>query len=230
MIGIICAMEIELKKLKGIMSDVKAERISSISYFTGKIRGKDCVAAVSGIGKVNSAVCAQTMILKFSPSLIFNIGVAGGLLRDMKEGDVVISKSAVQHDFDTSYLGDRKGLIATINVVNLPCSKKIIDLIENKNIILDGNVFVGVIASGDQFIADKEKLLYIKKEFEAAACDMETGSIAQVCYINSVEFLSVRVISDNVNEKNSELDYEKFKEKSANKACMIIYNLISSIS
>lgn len=227
MIGIICAMDIELEKIKEKMVKMREESISTITYLIGKIEDKDCVAAVSGIGKVNSAVCAQTMILKYKPKFIINTGVAGGLLKEMNIGDIAISCSAVQHDVDTSILGDPKGFISTINMIRLPCSKRLI------NVLLENNkqdkIFSGIIASGDQFIASKEKLMYIKNEFDAVACDMESASIAQVCYLNSVEFLSIRSISDNIYKHNSNLDYEKFKLQSANTASRIVCSLISSL-
>ena len=167
------------------------------------------------------------MILKYKPKFIINTGVAGGLLEEMNIGDIAISCSAVQYDVDTSILGDPKGFISTINMIRLPCSKRLI------NVLLENNkqdkIFSGIIASGDQFIASKEKLMYIKNEFDAVACDMESASIAQVCYLNSVEFLSIRSISDNIYKHNSNLDYEKFKLQSANTASRIVCSLISSL-
>ena len=112
-------------------------------------------------------------------------------------------------------------------MISLPCSKRLI------NVLLENNkqdkIFSGIIASGDQFIASKEKLMYIKNEFDSIACDMESASIAQVCYLNSVEFLSIRSISDNIYKHNSNLDYEKFKLQSANTASRIVCSLISSL-
>ena len=133
MIGIICAMEIELQKIRSLMQNVKTEKISSVNFNIGKLYGKDCVVAVSGVGKVNAAACAQSMILKYNPEFIINVGVAGGLLEEMQVFDVAISKSAVQSDVDTSALGDPKGFISTIEIIELPCSLKLANLILNKN-------------------------------------------------------------------------------------------------
>lgn len=229
MIGIICAMEIELQKIRNSMQKIKTEKISSVDFNLGKLYDVDCILAISGIGKVNAAACAQTMILKYNPDFIINIGVAGGLLENMHVCDIAISKNAVQSDVDTSALGDPKGFISTINIVNLPCSKNLANLILNKKYKDSTRIYYGSIASSDKFIVDKSELKQIKKEFGAIACDMETASIAQVCYLNSTEFLAVRVISDNINNENSQLDYEKFKERAANKGFEIIKTLLSKI-
>lgn len=229
MIGIICAMEIELQKIKSSMKNIQTEEISSINFHSGEFIGKDCVVAVSGVGKVNAAACAQTMILKYNPEFIINVGVAGGLLENMQVYDIAISKNAVQSDVDTSALGDPKGFISTIEIINLPCSQDLASLILNKKCEDRITIHYGTIASSDKFIADKKELQKIRENFDAIACDMETASIAQVCYLNSTKFLSIRVISDNINNENSHLDYEKFKKTAANKGFEIIKNLINEI-
>lgn len=229
MIGIICAMEIELQKIRNSMQNVKTEKISSINFNMGKFMRKDCVAAVSGVGKVNAAVCAQTMSLKYNPEFILNVGIAGGLLNEMQVYDIAVSTSAVQCDVDTSAVGDPKGFISTIEIVNLPCSQNLANLILNSDKIENMKIYQGTIASSDKFIVDKNELQKIKSDFNAIACDMETASIAQVCYMNSTEFLSVRVISDNINKQNSHLDYQKFKKSAAEKGFEIIKNLINKI-
>ena len=227
MIGIIGAMPIEVENIKTAMTDLKTEKKSMIKYHLGKLNGTPCVVAFSGGGKVNAAVCAQTMILDYNVKKIINVGVAGGLLDCMNTGDVVISSGAVQYDVDTTALGDPLGLISTINLINLPCDdtlrEKALKVLSERKTL---NIYNGIIASGDKFISKKEELLNIKNNFGAVACDMETGAISQVCYLNSVSFLSVRVISDNINKENSNLDYEKFKLYSAEIACRTLKSII----
>ena len=223
MIGIIGAMQIEIEEIMKSMTDIKTEKISNIIYLTGKINAIDCVAAISGVGKVNAAICAQTMILKYNVTAIINTGVAGGLLKELKVGDIAVATSVVQHDMDTSAVGDIKGLISGINLVNIPSDNNIINKI--KKLTIKNNIFYGVIASGDQFINDKTKLNSIKSEFNAIACDMESASIGQVCYINNVKFISVRSISDNANNE-SHVDYEKFKFIAAKNSSDLILGLL----
>ena len=61
-IGIIGAMDIEVQALKEMMDNPQVEKISSVEFYGGKIMNIDTVVAVAGVGKVNAAVCAQTMI------------------------------------------------------------------------------------------------------------------------------------------------------------------------
>ena len=100
MIGIIGAMKVELEALKARLQDVTVTRISGVDFYSGKLHGTDVVAAVSGVGKVFSAVCAQTMVLKFGVKAIINTGVAGGLSPNLKLGEVAIASQVCQHDMD----------------------------------------------------------------------------------------------------------------------------------
>ena len=105
-LGIIGAMDIEVNALKDMMENPIIETISTVNFFCGKINGVEAVVATAGVGKVNAAVTTQTMILNYKPDLILNIGVAGGLSKDLGIGDVAVATSLVEHDMDTSPLGD----------------------------------------------------------------------------------------------------------------------------
>ncbi len=230
MIGIIGAMDIEVKTLISLMKNTKSILISNIKYTKGKLEGADCVIAKSGVGKVNSAVCAQTMILNFLPRIIINTGVAGGINDKINVGDVVISDYVIQHDFDTSALGGSKGMISGIDLIKIPCSKMLIEKIFNNNHLYSNiKLYKGTILTGDQFIDNKNILTNIKNKFNGCACDMESGSIGHVCYINNIDFVSIRSISDTVNKKLSHLDYNEFKENSADNASIVTKALFKNI-
>ena len=209
MLGIISAMNVELESIKELMVDIKKKSISNISFYQGKINNKEVVIAVCGIGKVFAAICAQTMILNYKVDAILNVGVGGSLSKKLDVASVCISTSLVQHDMDTSPLGDPVGLISGINIVNIPADANI--ALNVKKILdkLNINNEMGVIASGDQFINDKQKKNYIKRTFNAIACEMEGAAIAQVCYVNKVPFCVIRAISDNA-DGNSHIDYPIF--------------------
>ena len=130
MIGIIGAMQIEIDNLLKIIKNEEVVTISGIKYIKGTIHNKNVVIAKCGIGKVFAAMCAQTMILKFNPEIIINTGVSGGI-KDLDIGDVVIADKVVQHDMDTTPLGDPKGLISGINLIHIPCSKNIVERLDD---------------------------------------------------------------------------------------------------
>ena len=105
-IGIIAAMQMELDGLKAAMTDTETETVSGMEFVRGTIGGNTVVAVVCGIGKVFAALCAQTMILKYVPDAVINIGVAGAVGPGLRVLDVVIADKVCQHDMDTSAIGD----------------------------------------------------------------------------------------------------------------------------
>lgn len=227
MIGIIGAMQIEIGSLVKLLTNAKCESFSHINFFSGKINDIDCVIALCGPGKVNAAICAQLMITKYNPKAIINTGVAGALEKNIKIGDIVLADSVVQHDMDTSAVGDARGFISGINLVEIPCTKSINEKIKSAAAQLNENIHSGIIATGDQFISDKEKLSDIKNTFKAIACEMEAGSIGHVCLVNNVKFAALKVISDNADD-NSSIDYEKFKIVVAKKTTQLIETAIAN--
>ena len=225
-IAIIAAMEKEAAGLIEKMTDVKTETVSGITFNLGKINGKDCVVAVCGIGKVFAALCAQTMILRYSPSLIINSGVAGGLHPSLKVCDITVATSLVQHDMDTSAIGDPKGLISGINIINIPtdeeASARLTDAAKSCGI----NVVSGVIATGDKFIASDDDKRSIVDNFSAIACEMEGGAIAHVCYVNKTPVCVMRAISDG-GDDSATLDYPTFAKLASEQSVKVIFKFFS---
>ena len=116
-IGIIGAMQIEVEALCAAMENTETETVGNMTFVRGDLRGKRVVCAKCGIGKVFAAMCAQTMILRYTPACIINSGVAGTLSDTLTIGQIALAEQVVQHDMDTSPIGDPVGLISGINVI-----------------------------------------------------------------------------------------------------------------
>ncbi len=225
MLGIIGAMDIEVESLKALLTNKTEESISGIDFCVGDLGNEKAVVAKCGIGKVFSAICTEAMILKYKPDMIINIGVAGCLDETLDIGDVVIADSVVQHDMDISPLGDPVGMLSDINIVKIPTN------VEMKNKLIEAvkavgiNYSVGVIASGDQFVASDDKKNYIKTNFDAKACEMEGGSIGHVCYVNNVPFTVIRAMSDKANG-GATMDFPTFTKIAARNSTNVIKKFV----
>ncbi|MEX1376473.1 MAG: 5'-methylthioadenosine/adenosylhomocysteine nucleosidase [Eubacteriales bacterium] len=228
MIGIIGAMQIEVDNLLEIMEDKSTQMVSGIEYVKGKIHGRGVVVAKCGIGKVFAALCTQTMILNFSPYVIVNTGVSGGLLEETAIGDVVIAKNVCQHDMDTSGIGDPVGMISGINLVHIPTSESVSKMLDKVLSKMNVSHKMGTIATGDQFISDTKITHEINKKFGAIAFDMESAAIGQVCYVNDVEYGIIRSISDNGSE-DAGVDFMQFAKKAAKISSEVVEGFIESI-
>jgi len=225
MIGIIGAMGVEINTLADLLEEKHQETISGVEYLSGTIFGKGVVLAVCGIGKVFAAICAQTMILKYNPDVIINTGVAGTLTDKLSIGDIAIADSVVQHDMDTSPLGDPVGLLSGINIVKIPADEEIFKKIETCVKTLNANYEIGTIASGDQFLASNDVKIRIVKNFGAIAGEMEGGSIGHVCYVNKKPFCVIRAISDCADGTGAK-NYMEFLNQAAENAVEVMKRFI----
>ena len=225
MIGIIAAIVPEIEAVKAAMTDKEVRTVSGIDFVSGKLYDKDAVVAKCGIGKVFAAICAQTMILTYSPDFIINIGVGGTLTDKLSIGDIAISESVVQHDMDTSPLGDPVGLISGINIVHFPADERLVKGLLSAADAVGVNCIAGTIASGDQFIASKEKKAFIRDTFGAISCEMEGAAIGHTCYVNNVPFAVLRAISDSADD-SSHMDYGEFVLLAAERSFNVISEFI----
>ncbi len=228
MIGIICALSIEVEELTKLLENKQENTYAKMKYISGTINGKEVVMTECGIGKVNAAMSTQVMIDRYNPDIIINSGIAGSVSRELKIGDIVISKDCVQHDFDGTQMGDPKGLIqyndeTRIDIpVSVDVANKLFDACKD---IENTNVMCGRIATGDIFVAEKVMRQSIADEFSAVACEMEGGAVAQVCYRNEVPCAVLRCISDDFDE-NQFMDFMEFRFLAADKSMAAIKNFL----
>lgn len=230
MIGIIGAMESEVSTLISLMEDKKTTTICGITYYIGRLQSQEVILARAGIGKVNAALCTQTMILTFSPTLILNTGVAGALSPDLQVGDMVVATSLVEHDMDTTPVGDPRGLltIGGENIVEIPtCSATRETLFEAAK-DMGISPMAGMIATGDQFISTKEQKDGIRSHFDAVACEMEGGAIAHACYAARIPCAILRAISDTA-DGNAHVDYPTFVLAAAKKSADVVLAFLSRL-
>lgn len=202
MLAFIVAMDKEaepfLKKATLLKEDQRGYAlIRKLSY-----EKKDFVLVRSGIGKAfASAAVAALVGLYPEVDHLVNIGVAGALDNDVALFDTIIATSLVEHDLDTSAIGDPKGLVSGINLVNLPTDPMMNKRLEKASFSAGKTPRFGVISSGDTFYDDLSNKQRIKKQFHSLANDMEGAPIAQIAYVYHLPYSELRVISDALNAK-----------------------------
>ncbi len=198
LIGIIGAMDEEVKELKEAMSEVTVYRKAGIEFFRGTLDGKPAVIAQSGVGKVNAAMCTQILADDFHVDCVLNTGIAGSLQNRIDIGDIVLSTDAVQHDMDATVWGYKPGQVPGMDTYIFPASPQLISTAEKicAEVNPDIHTFRGRVVSGDQFISDHEKKVRLAEVFGGCCAEMEGVAIAQTAYRNGIPYLIIRVISD----------------------------------
>ena len=228
-IGIICAMEEELAPLKKIMSIKESRTKARMEFIEGTLEEKDVVMVISGIGKVNAAVCAQILADDYHVTHLINVGVAGGVKENIQPMDVVVATALLQHDMDVTAFGLKRGEIPRFESSLFKTDDKLTRLALEGSRKNDGyTTHEGIIVSGDQFISSKEKIEDLLETFDAAACEMEGAAIAQAADLNHIPFSVIRAISDNANTGAS-MDYEKFKDLAVENTVSILTYVLKNL-
>lgn len=223
-IGIIFAMQEELIELKKYLHINNEKKIYDLIFYEATLNNQNIILTESGIGKTNAARTTQILIDYYKPEAIFNIGVAGGIAKNLKVGDIIISTSLVQHDFDITAFNHPKGYIPNIGNT-IPIDNKLLNT--TKNILDTNNISYkeGVIASGDIFCTKESMATKINTQFNALCVEMEGASIAQTAHLSKTPCLVIRSISD-CPDNNNKVTYEEFLETSSKKVAQIMYAIL----
>lgn len=206
-IGIIVAMDKELRLLLPLLEEEKKTDIEGYETYSGRLSGHDVCMLKCGIGKVNAALSCSALIRNFHPDLVINSGVAGGADASVHVLDVVLATEVAYHDVwcgPGTEWGAAHGCLAL-----MPTDSNVLKAADS--ICTSARFHRGLICSGDIFVSKEEEIRTIKSHFpEALALDMESGAIAQVCSMANVPFSIIRVISDTPGQAENISQYENF--------------------
>ena len=225
-LGIIGAMAIEIETLKAQMADVHCSVRTGMEFWEGKLEGLDAVVVQCGVGKVNAAMCAQTLCSCYGVTHLVNTGIAGSLSAQLDIGDLVVSRDAMYHDFDCVHFGYEMGKVPGMDVVSFPADETLIHFAQTAaETVNPGHCRLGRIASGDQFVAEKPLKEQIIARTQGLCTEMEGAAIAHTAYRNGVPFVILRCISDKADD-SAEMDYPTF-EKIAAHRCANVTSLLA---
>ncbi|MBM7569580.1 5'-methylthioadenosine/S-adenosylhomocysteine nucleosidase [Aquibacillus albus] len=228
-IGIIGAMDEEVKLLLESIHVEDEKEIAGCQFTSGTLHGKHVVVLKSGIGKVNAAMATTILHERYKPDQIINTGSAGGFAKQLEVGDLVISTEVTHHDvdvtaFDYDY-GQVPGMPATYKA-----DETLVHLtVQAINHMNEVNVAKGLIATGDSFMQDENRVKRTRERFPSMlAAEMEAAAIAQVCYQYKTPFVIIRSLSD-IAGKQSSVSFEAFLEKAATNAANLIINVVRAL-
>lgn len=202
--GIIVALESTLQSFIRF-ADLNAgiKKKAGREFYSGSLGGKKIVLVRSPMGKVNNAITAQILLSEFAIDTVYSISPAGSLVDTLDKGDLLVAATVYQHDFGSikpygfiwskvPVTNDQK--VDTYNILDSFLAKSAIEV--SRSLKTRKNIIGGILVSGDQFIASKDKKKWLKEKFDASAVDMGGAAIAQVCYSNNVKCCLIRTITD----------------------------------
>ncbi len=203
-IGLQFAMPAELHALPGAKALKPFETVSGVPFFE---IAPDILACAGGVGKVNAAMAAEIFCLRHSVDLILNAGVAG-CLTDLPTGSLVVASEFVQHDVDTTAVGDPIGLVSTVNQVAFPTWEP--ERCAAALAALGVPAVTGRVATGDWFAVKGARAALLRDTFSPLLVEMEGGAIAQVCLRSGVRFAALKSVSDHLFSDGQAAEYFDF--------------------
>ncbi|MEA3419151.1 MAG: 5'-methylthioadenosine/adenosylhomocysteine nucleosidase [Campylobacterota bacterium] len=226
-IAIMGAMPEEIEPLLSHVKNVRKTVYAANTYYEAEYQEKEIVIAYSKIGKVFAALTASTLIEKFGCEILLFSGVAGAIDPDLNIGDLIIADGLCQHDLDITAFGHPHGFVpeGDVCIATDPYLRKVAhEVAAKKGLPLKE----GIIATGDQFIANNERKSWIAKVFDAHALEMEGASVAVVCNALEVPFFILRAISDSA-DMDAGFDFDTFLESSAKVSADFILDMVEAI-
>ena len=205
---------------------IKSSRFGDLELFSGELMinkfNKIIVTTGwSGWGKVSSARATTRLLsTKYNDlpvELAIFTGVAGAIDKKLRQWDLIIAESLIQHDMDARPIFE-KFVIPALNKKKIFSNKIITDNVfdslnkklKEEKLNKFGKIFKGLIATGDKFISDKKIIEKLSDEIPGIlAVEMEGASFAQVAHQENIDWIVLRVISDSANEEAPE-DFNQF--------------------
>jgi adenosylhomocysteine/aminodeoxyfutalosine nucleosidase len=222
------AMPEEIEPLISRLENVTTTVYAANKYYEGTYNGQEVVVAYSKIGKVFATLTATILIERFGCDMLLFSGVAGAIADDLKIGDLIIADGLCQHDLDITAFGHPHGYVPEGEV----CIPTDVTLRQIAKEVADAKGITlkeGVIATGDQFVANPERKEWIGETFKAHALEMEGASVAVVCSALNIPFFILRAISDSA-DMDASFNFDAFLESSAKISADFILSMVEEIN
>ena len=221
-------MQEEVALLISDLTDHRQQISPGVTLHSGLLDGHPVLITEGGIGKVNAAMTTAALIAAGANQVIFT-GVAGGVHPELRVGDIVVSTDCLQHDVDVTALGYELGVVPG-EALSWEADAALRDLALEAARELEGvRAVEGRVASGDQFVASREKVQWLWQTFGAACAEMEGAAVAQVCAKHGVPFVVIRSVSDTA-DHDAQVDYREFMPKVARHAKQVVRGMLARLS
>ena len=225
----------------------RKRKLADFPYFEGRIAGRRVVVAVTGIGKTNAAMIATLFIGHFRPREVIMTGTASRINPAVRNGDVIVGKVACSHDFGSlgpryamdyfaaeGPLGDPMPILFPADKRLLAAARRAIRAHVPERAIQHRPAYrptvrIGRLTAGDQFGITTERIADIRKQLQPDLMEMESGSVAQVCWYLRTPFLCVRGGSNRTQYQPDD-DYRRLSSFAARQAALFTLSLLEHLA
>ncbi len=221
---VVFAMDEEMKAFYKDKTFIET-KIGFQDIYLSDYKGKTIYGMKCGVGKVSMAFNLGAFLNNIQVDKVFNTGVAGSISEKLKPLSILIANKCAYHDVDLVPFGYKKGQMSRMPLY-YDCDKIGVKAAIRKD---PENIKVGTILSGDQFITAEKIPSYFYEDFnDPLAVDMESGAVAQCCYMRNIPFQIIRAISDSANNQTEHEEYDRLLNEASAKASKVTQFLIEN--
>ena len=200
----------ESELVEWALTKKKQGRLGVFPYVEGRLAGRRVIVAVTGIGKTCATMVTALFVEKFRPRETLMCGTASRINPAVRNGDVIVGEITCNHDFGSlgaryvmeyfaaeGPLGDHMAVIypgdrRLLTLARRALRKHVPETAAHHTPAYVPAVRLGRITSGDQFGITDERIADILRQIRPDLMEMESGSVAQVCWYLRTPFLCIR--------------------------------------
>ena len=227
-IGIIGAMEEEVKILRENLSEPLSWERAGALFISGSLGNHEVIVVRSGIGKVIASITTSQLIQQYGVNMVINTGSAGGIGEGLQVGDIVISDKVAYFDADATGFGYKPGQLPGMPLyyeASTYLRSEMVKAAKATNL----NAKEGLIVTGDTFVDSPDKIKEILTNFpEALACEMEGAAVGQTARQFNIPFLIVRAMSDTADHSATQ-SFDEFIEDAGKRSAEMVIEFVKHL-
>jgi adenosylhomocysteine nucleosidase len=241
------ALPQETELVEAALKGRRRSRLGPFPYTEGRLGGRRTVVAATGIGKTCASMVTMLFARHFMPRELIMTGTASRINPDMRNGDVIVGEVTCNHDFgslranyEMEYFGAEGPLRDSMAIIFpgdrglLAAARRAIrrhvpETAGQHSPSYVPRVRLGRITSGDQFGITDERIADIRRQLAPDLMEMESGSVAQVCWYLRIPFLCIRGGS-NLTQSSPDNDYRKLSPFASRQAALLAVSLVAELA
>ena len=226
MIGIIGAMDVEIKLLLENLENEEVITINDYDFHKGILNNKEVVIVKCGVGKVNAGIVATILALSFKPEVVISTGIAGGI-DPLTTKDVLLGNEFIYGDFDIRFFGYEYGQVPNepqYFKANLEYLNKVEGILKQLKV----DYHKGLCITSDKFITSMDNVL-VPVEGKYAVTEMESTSIVHALKHAGIPVIVLRFVSDIIGHPSQIENYFEFETEMANLSASICLKCLGEL-
>ena len=174
------ALPVEGNGLVDLLKDAVRTQCPGFVEHAGYVAGRRVALIETGVGCEAACQATAAALKLHQPAWVVSAGFASALSSDLHRGHMLMADQVVDthgHEFDLGMRMDQAAVEAS------------------------PSLHVGRLLTVDQLVRSREEREQLGEAYQAIACDMETSAVAQICQLEKVRMMSVRVVTDALDDE-----------------------------